>query len=128
VNLPLLAQAVQSTVAATADAAERASFWPDSWFGRFWVLFGLGAQGMFTARFLVQWIASERRGRSHVPLNFWYLSLAGATMLFVYAAVWKRDLVVCLGQTTGFVVYIRNIILIFRERRAEDREPAEQVS
>jgi len=69
--------------------AERGQWWPESWFGRFWVVFGLGAQAVFTARFLVQWIASELRGRSHIPLAFWYLSIVGALMLLTYAAFWN---------------------------------------
>ncbi len=97
--------------------AERGAWWPESWFGRFWVLFGLSAQIIFTARFLVQWIASERRGKSHVPVSFWYLSLIGAVMLFIYGAVWKQDLVLVLGQSIGFFVYIRNLMLIRREGR-----------
>jgi len=99
------------------DMAERGAWWPDSWFGRFWVLFGLAAQAVFTLRFLVQWIASERRGKSHVPVAFWYLSLAGAVMLFTYGAVWKHDPVLVLGQSVGFIIYIRNLILIRREAK-----------
>ena len=97
--------------------AERGSWWPDSWYGRCWVMFGLGAQAVFTGRFLVQWIASERRGKSYVPPVFWYLSIAGALMLFSYAVLWKHDLVVALGQTTGGVVYVRNLMLLHRERK-----------
>ncbi len=97
-------------------AAERGSWWPDSAIGRFWVLFGFLAQAAFTARFLVQWIASERKGQSYVPRAFWYLSLAGGLMLFSYAAFWKHDLVVTLGQTTGIVVYLRNLMLLRKER------------
>ena len=99
--------------------AERGSWWPDSWYGRFWVVFGLGAQAVFTARFLVQWIASERRGKSYIPLVFWYLSIAGAVMLLTYAVLWKHDLVVALGQTTGGVVYVRNLMLLRREREQD---------
>ena len=98
--------------------AERGEWWPQSWFGRFWVLFGVCAQIVFTSRFLVQWIASERRGKSHIPIAFWYLSLVGALMLLTYAVVWKHDLVVALGQTTGFVVYVRNLMLLRREKRS----------
>ena len=98
-----------------ASMADRGSWWPESWFGRFWVMFGLGAQVVFTARFLVQWIASERRGKSYVPVAFWYLSLLGAVMLFTYAVVWKHDMVLTLGQTVGFVIYIRNLMLIKKE-------------
>jgi lipid-A-disaccharide synthase-like uncharacterized protein len=99
-------------------AAERGQWWPDSTIGRCWVLFGFAAQAIFTGRFLVQWIASERRGRSHVPLVFWYMSLAGGVMLFLYAAFWKRDPVVTLGQTVGCVVYVRNLMLLRAERES----------
>ncbi len=113
---------MQTNLLAIAIAtSERGEWWPDAWFGRFWVIFGLAAQAIFTARFLVQWIASERRGRSYVPVVFWYLSLAGGAMLLAYAALWKHDLVVTLGQTTGCVVYVRNLMLIHRERRRLDR-------
>ncbi len=107
------------------SAAERGQWWPDSWVGRIWVLFGLSAQAAFTARFLIQWIASERRGKSYVPIAFWYLSLVGGAMLFTYAAFWKRDIVVMMGQTVGCVVYIRNLMLLHREKRlGADEEPA----
>ncbi len=101
-------------------AAERGAWWPESAFGRFWVVFGLGAQLVFTARFLVQWIASERRGKSYVPLFFWYLSIIGAIMLFTYAVAWKHDPVLALGQSMGLFIYIRNLMLLSREK-AETR-------
>jgi len=99
-------------------SVEHGQWWPESAVGRCWVLFGLLAQAIFTARFLVQWIASERRGKSHVPVVFWYLSLVGAAMLFTYAAAWKHDVVVTLGQATGGFIYVRNLILIKREARS----------
>ena len=97
--------------------AERGQWWPASWFGRGCVLFGFAAQAIFTARFLVQWIASERRGKSYVPVAFWYLSITGALMLLAYAVVWKRDPVVAVGQTTGGFIYVRNLMLLAREKR-----------
>ncbi len=103
-------------LALAQSAAERGEFWPESWVGRSWVLFGFGAQAVFTARFLLQWIASERMGKSHVPLAFWYLSVVGALMLFTYAVAWKRDPVIAMGQTVGLVVYVRNLMLLRRER------------
>ena len=107
------------------SAADRGEWWPDSTIGRCWVVFGFAAQAIFTARFLVQWIASERRGKSHVPIAFWYLSLAGGVMLFAYAAFWKRDPVVTLGQTVGCVVYIRNPMLLRAERNSAPASPSE---
>lgn len=114
---------MNACLAVAQTAAERGQWWPDSWFGRFWVLFGLAAQAIFTARFLVQWLASERRGKSYVPLVFWYLSLAGAAMLLTYAVVWKHDPVVAIGQTTGGFVYVRNLMLL---RKARDSASAQQ--
>ena len=98
-------------------SAERGQWWPDSWFGRSCVLFGFCAQAVFTARFLVQWLASERRGRSYIPIVFWYLSLVGGAMLLTYAVVWKHDPVVAVGQSTGCFIYIRNLMLVHREKK-----------
>ena len=84
-----------------------------------WVLFGLCAQLMFTARFLLQWIASERAKNSVVPVAFWYFSLAGGLMLFAYA-LYRRDPVFVLGQSLGVVIYSRNLWLIHANRRAQD--------
>ena len=82
---------------------------------KYWLALGFTAQLLFSARFLLQWIASERAGRSVVPLAFWYLSIAGGGLLFMYA-IWRRDPVFILGQATGVVIYLRNLYLIFRER------------
>jgi lipid-A-disaccharide synthase-like uncharacterized protein len=78
-----------------------------------WVLFGLGAQFLFMMRFLVQWIASERKRRSHVPVIFWYFSVGGGLTLLAYA-IYRRDPVFILGQSLGLLVYIRNLVLIYR--------------
>ncbi len=75
-----------------------------------WLVLGFAAQGLFTARFLVQWVVSERRKRSTVPKAFWYCSLGGSALLLVYA-IHVRDPVFILGQSFGFVVYIRNLML-----------------
>lgn len=83
-----------------------------------WVLFGLAAQLMFTARFLVQWIASERAKDSVMPIAFWYFSLAGGVMLLSYA-IWRADPVFILGQSLGVVIYLRNLWLIHAKRRRE---------
>ena len=85
-----------------------------------WVLFGFGAQFMFMMRFLVQWIASERKKRSHVPVVFWYFSMGGGLMLLTYA-IQRRDPVFILGQALGLLIYTRNLILIYRRAR-EARE------
>ncbi len=82
-----------------------------------WIVAGFIGQAMFTARFLVQWIASERVKRSVVPRLFWYLSLAGGSVLLIYA-IHRRDPVFIVGQATGLFVYSRNLWLIRRARRA----------
>jgi lipid-A-disaccharide synthase-like uncharacterized protein len=84
-----------------------------------WLLvLGLVGQGVFASRFLVQWIVSERKGESVIPVAFWYLSLGGAALLFTYAWL-RRDPVFMLGQATGAVVYVRNLVLI-RRRAGRD--------
>lgn len=83
-----------------------------------WVLIGLFGQMMFSARFLVQWIASERARKSIVPVTFWYFSLAGGIVLFSYA-LYRRDPVFILGQGLGLTVYLRNLALIRTERRRD---------
>ncbi|MFN4128760.1 MAG: lipid-A-disaccharide synthase N-terminal domain-containing protein [Paracoccaceae bacterium] len=80
-----------------------------------WVMVGLAGQLLFTARFLVQWLASEREKRSVIPIAFWYFSLAGGVVLFTYA-LWRRDPVFILGQSMGLVIYARNLWLIYAER------------
>ncbi|MCX8044397.1 MAG: lipid-A-disaccharide synthase N-terminal domain-containing protein [Desulfobacterota bacterium] len=82
----------------------------------FWVLFGFLGQAAFSARFLVQWIVSERKRESVVPVSFWYLSLIGGLILFLYA-IYKRDPVFIVGQGSGVIVYIRNLVLIYRKQR-----------
>jgi len=86
-----------------------------------WVLLGLIAQAMFTGRFLVQWIASERAGRSVVPVAFWFFSIAGGFLLLVYA-LWRRDPVFIIGQAAGLFVYLRNLWFIRREKRERAAE------
>lgn len=84
-----------------------------SWTGLAWVVLGFTGQALFFARLLVQWLASEKEQRSVVPVGFWWFSLLGGVMLFSYF-VWRRDIVGVLGQTTGVVVYARNLRLIYR--------------
>lgn len=84
----------------------------------FWLLFGLLAQAMFMMRFVVQWIASERVGKSIVPIAFWFFSIAGGIMLFVYGLI-RREPVLILGQGLGLIIYFRNLLLIFREKRQD---------
>jgi lipid-A-disaccharide synthase-like uncharacterized protein len=86
-----------------------------------WVLLGFIAQAFFTMRFLVQWIASERAGRSVVPLAFWFFSLGGGGLLLVYA-IHIQDPVFIAGQAMGLFIYLRNLRLIANERRATKSE------
>ena len=85
-----------------------------------WLLFGLVGQALFSARFVVQWIVSERRGRSVIPVSFWWLSLLGGLSLLAYA-LHRRDPVFVLGQLPGVVVYTRNLMLL-RRRSGEPPE------
>lgn len=82
-----------------------------------WILLGFIAQAFFTMRFLVQWIASERAKRSVVPIAFWFFSLFGGGLLFVYA-IQREDPVFIAGQGLGLVIYIRNLWLIANERKS----------
>ncbi|HEX3159630.1 MAG TPA: lipid-A-disaccharide synthase N-terminal domain-containing protein [Gemmatimonadaceae bacterium] len=80
----------------------------------FWLGVGLLGQAAFSGRFLMQWLASERAGRSVIPFSFWLLSLVGSSLLLIYA-IYRRDPVFILGQATGFAIYIRNVVLIRRQ-------------
>lgn len=80
-----------------------------------WLAIGLIGQGIFSARFIVQWLASEKKQKSVIPLAFWYLSLFGGITLLVYS-VYKQDLVFILGQSIGVFIYIRNLFFVHRER------------
>lgn len=80
----------------------------------FWLALGLLGQAAFFSRFLVQWIASERAGRSIIPRAFWYLSLGGSLTLLVYT-IHRQDPVFLLGQTVGSFVYVRNLVLLRNE-------------
>ncbi|AWC23276.1 lipid-A-disaccharide synthase N-terminal domain-containing protein [Aminobacter sp. P9b] len=82
-----------------------------------WILLGFVAQGMFTMRFVVQWLASERAKRSVVPVAFWFFSLGGGALLLIYA-IQRQDPVFIAGQGLGLFIYIRNLWLIANERRA----------
>ncbi len=81
-----------------------------------WIGIGLLGQVFFTSRFLVQWLVSERRKESVIPMAFWWLSILGGVTLLAYA-IWRMDPVFILGQSFGVIVYGRNLILIFRKRR-----------
>lgn len=116
-----------STVQAAVAGADPAGPWgqkfTDAFFAKFrdpWVFFGFAAQGCFMMRFVWQWLASERRGESHIPVIFWYFSLGGGTMLFVYA-VHIIDPVIMLGQALGILIYLRNLRLIYKSKKRNGR-------
>jgi lipid-A-disaccharide synthase-like uncharacterized protein len=83
---------------------------------QWWVLLGYVAQIMFTMRFLVQWIASERAGKMVMPIAFWFFSIGGGFLLLAYA-LYIRDPVFILGQAFGVFVYGRNLYFELRDRR-----------
>jgi lipid-A-disaccharide synthase-like uncharacterized protein len=82
-----------------------------------WIVLGFLAQFLFTMRFLVQWIASERAGHSVIPLAFWIFSIFGGLLLLVYA-LYRKDAVFIAGQAFGVFVYLRNLYFVLRDRRA----------
>jgi lipid-A-disaccharide synthase-like uncharacterized protein len=86
----------------------------------FWLAFGLAAQLAFAARFLVQWIASERAGKSVVPMAFWFFSIAGGLLTLIYGLV-KREPVIILGQLLSNIIYVRNVMLIIKSRQRESQ-------
>ena len=83
-----------------------------------WVVFGFAAQLFFTARFLVQWLASEKARKSVMPVAFWYFSIIGGLIVLIYG-IKKLEPVIILGQLPGVVIYTRNLWLIHRNRARE---------
>jgi len=89
-----------------------------SWVNFGWVAVGLLGQGAFFGRMFVQWVVSEKSGKSQVPEIFWWFSFIGGVCLFMYF-VWRVDVVGVLGQSTGVVIYARNLKLIRKQRKRE---------
>jgi len=81
-----------------------------------WVVLGFVAQSLFFMRFLMQWIASERAGRSVIPVSFWLFSIGGGVLLLVYS-LYRKDPVFIAGQGLGLFIYLRNLYFVARERR-----------
>jgi len=96
----------------------------DSSAGWFWLIFGLSGMLIFGGRFVIQWLASEKRKESVIPVSFWYLSIIGSIILFVYALAYKRDLVFTLSYTFNGLIYARNLYFIHRRKKSEARSPA----
>ncbi|HOK40814.1 MAG TPA: lipid-A-disaccharide synthase N-terminal domain-containing protein [bacterium] len=81
----------------------------------YWTILGLLGQTLFFLRFLIQWIVSEKKNKSIIPISFWYLSICGSLILLLYA-ITRKDLVFTIGQSTGLIVYIRNLKLLKNEK------------
>jgi lipid-A-disaccharide synthase-like uncharacterized protein len=82
-----------------------------------WLAIGFLGQGLFFGRWVVQWIASEKKAESQVPISFWYMSLIGGLITLAYA-IYREDPVFIAGQSIGSIVYIRNLMLISRASQA----------
>lgn len=87
----------------------------------FWVTVGLIGQACFFMRFFVQWIASEKKGESVIPVHFWYFSILGSLILLAYA-IHREDPVFILGQSLGSVIYVRNLVLINNNKNKQAGE------
>lgn len=83
---------------------------------KIWLSIGFLGQVMFSLRFLIQWVASEKKKESVVPITFWYFSLLGGLILLSYA-IYRKDPVFILGQFGGIIVYLRNLMLIYKKRK-----------
>ncbi|MHA6195014.1 lipid-A-disaccharide synthase N-terminal domain-containing protein [Pseudomonas wadenswilerensis] len=83
-----------------------------------WLFIGFAGQAVFTGRFVLQWLYSEFKRRSVIPVGFWYLSMAGSALLLAYA-IYREDPVFIIGQSFGFVVYLRNLQLISRNSKEQ---------
>ena len=81
---------------------------------------GFLGQGIFASRFIAQWIHSEKKGESAIPLIFWYLSIFGGIALLTYA-LFRKDPVIVLGQTFGIFIYVRNLILIYGKKNKNEK-------
>ena len=84
----------------------------------FFLFIGFLGQGIFASRFIIQWIYSEKKGESIIPIHFWYLSIFGGLGLLTYA-IFRKDPVIITGQLFGIFIYARNLILIYKKKRNE---------
>jgi len=80
---------------------------------------GFLGQGLFASRFIIQWIYSEKKGESSIPLIFWYLSIFGGIGLLIYA-IFRKDPVIIAGQSFGIFIYLRNLILIYKNKHEKN--------
>ena len=81
-----------------------------------WLIIGFSGQILFSMRFLIQWLKSEKEQKSVIPISFWYFSLGGSFLLLAYA-LHRRDPVFIVGQSMGFIIYIRNLVLIDKQKK-----------
>ena len=79
------------------------------------LIIGFVGQGLFASRFIIQWIYSEKIGKSTIPITFWYLSIFGGIGLLTYA-IFRKDPVIIIGQSFGIFIYVRNLILIYKKK------------
>ena len=80
----------------------------------FFLIVGFTGQGLFASRFIIQWIYSEKIGKSSIPITFWYLSIFGGMGLLTYA-IFRKDPVIIVGQAFGIFIYVRNLVLIYKK-------------
>lgn len=85
-------------------------------FELFFLIIGFVGQGLFASRFIIQWIYSEKKGESSIPIIFWYLSIFGGIGLLTYA-IFRKDPVIIMGQLFGILIYLRNLILIYKKNK-----------
>lgn len=85
-------------------------------FELFFLIIGFVGQGLFASRFIIQWIYSENKGESSIPIIFWYLSIFGGIGLLTYA-IFRKDPVIIMGQLFGILIYLRNLILIYKKNK-----------
>jgi lipid-A-disaccharide synthase-like uncharacterized protein len=87
-----------------------------------WVTIGFLGQVLFGVRFVIQWLATEKKRESVIPIAFWYFSLAGGLVLFIYS-IYRRDPVFIAGQGLGLFIYARNLYLIYRKKPQQSYKP-----
>ena len=83
------------------------------------LVIGFVGQGLFASRFIIQWIYSEKKGESHIPIIFWYLSIFGGIGLLIYA-IYRKDPVIISGQSFGLFIYLRNLYLIYKNKNEKN--------
>lgn len=79
------------------------------------LIIGFLGQGLFASRFIIQWLYSEKKGESYIPIAFWYLSIFGGLGLLTYA-IFRKDPVIIIGQSFGIFIYLRNLFLIYKNK------------